>query len=172
MNKEIKMKGGRYEKDFACCAVPVVFGFASVMVSTTVYATNGMNLEGYGLRYGMGGASMAYDNGTAAMMNNPATLGLMPGNRSMWRSASWAHVQPRMTQVGYPRHLPQMPSTCRHWDGCKIRSNDIRHRHFSQGGMGANIPGLISCLWINDEVRSELGSAACLFRLPMKSARI
>ena len=59
------------------------FGIASVMVSTTVYATNGMNLEGYGpVATGMGGASMAYDNGTAAMMNNPATLGLMPeGNR-------------------------------------------------------------------------------------------
>jgi long-chain fatty acid transport protein len=25
----------------------------------------------------MGGASMAYDNGTAALMNNPATLALM-----------------------------------------------------------------------------------------------
>ncbi|NIQ10933.1 MAG: hypothetical protein GWO23_15260, partial [Gammaproteobacteria bacterium] len=42
------------------------------------HATNGMNLEGYGpIATGMGGASMAYDNGTAAMMNNPATLGLM-----------------------------------------------------------------------------------------------
>ncbi|MCK9419344.1 MAG: outer membrane protein transport protein [Nitrospirae bacterium] len=56
---------------------------ALVMVSTTAFATNGMNLEGYGpIATGMGGASMAYDNGTAAMMNNPATLGLMPeGNR-------------------------------------------------------------------------------------------
>jgi long-chain fatty acid transport protein len=42
-------------------------------------ATNGMNMEGYGpVAAAMGGASMAYDNGTAAMMNNPATLGLMP----------------------------------------------------------------------------------------------
>lgn len=41
-------------------------------------ATNGMNMEGYGATaIGMGGASMAYDNGTAAMMNNPATLALM-----------------------------------------------------------------------------------------------
>src|SRR5690606_21581711 len=47
------------------------------------HATNGMNLEGYGpIATGMGGASMAYDNGTAAVMNNPATLGLMEeGNR-------------------------------------------------------------------------------------------
>lgn len=55
------------------------FGIASVVGSTTVFATNGMNLEGYGpIATGMGGASMAYDNGDAAMMNNPATLGLMP----------------------------------------------------------------------------------------------
>ena len=47
-------------------------------------ATNGMNMEGYGpIATAMGGASMAYDNGTAAMMNNPATLGLMQeGNRA------------------------------------------------------------------------------------------
>ena len=41
------------------------------------YATNGMNVEGFGpIASSMGGASMAYDNGAAAMMNNPATLGL------------------------------------------------------------------------------------------------
>jgi long-chain fatty acid transport protein len=33
-------------------------------------ATNGMLMEGYGpIAAGMGGASMAYDNGTAAMAN-------------------------------------------------------------------------------------------------------
>ncbi|MHB0983780.1 MAG: OmpP1/FadL family transporter [Thiobacillus sp.] len=41
-------------------------------------ATNGMVMEGYGpIAAGMGGAAMAYDNGTAALANNPATLGLM-----------------------------------------------------------------------------------------------
>lgn len=44
-------------------------------------ATNGMNLEGYGVvATGMGGASMAYYNGNAGMINNPATVGfLKPG---------------------------------------------------------------------------------------------
>lgn len=47
-------------------------------ITTPAFATNGMNLEGYGpIATGMGGASMAYDNGAGAMMNNPATLGLM-----------------------------------------------------------------------------------------------
>lgn len=42
------------------------------------FATNGMLMEAYGpIAAGMGGASMAYDNGSAALANNPATLGLM-----------------------------------------------------------------------------------------------
>ncbi len=54
-----------------------------VGLAGSAYATNGMNMEGYGpIAAGMGGASMAYDNGNAAMMNNPATLGLAAdGNR-------------------------------------------------------------------------------------------
>lgn len=61
-----------------------VFAFMALAgLATSAYATNGMNVEGYGpISTGMGGASMAYDNGTAAMMNNPATLGLgADGNR-------------------------------------------------------------------------------------------
>ena len=56
----------------------------AAMLPAVVYATNGMNLEGYGpVALGMGGASMAYDNGTAAVVNNPATIGLMPdGHRA------------------------------------------------------------------------------------------
>ena len=51
---------------------------AAIVAPATGFATNGMNLEGYGpIATGMGGASMAYDNGVAAVMNNPATLGLM-----------------------------------------------------------------------------------------------
>ena len=48
------------------------------LIPLTVSATNGMNMEGYGpIAAAMGGASMAYDNGSAAMMNNPATIGMM-----------------------------------------------------------------------------------------------
>lgn len=45
-------------------------------------ATNGMIMEGYGpIAAGMGGAALAYDNGSAALANNPATLGLMADGR-------------------------------------------------------------------------------------------
>jgi long-chain fatty acid transport protein len=52
-------------------------------LSAPAFATNGMNMEGYGpVATGMGGASMAYDNGTAGLINNPATLGLMKSGTS------------------------------------------------------------------------------------------
>lgn len=50
---------------------------ATLFMVNALRATNGMNMEGYGpVATAMGGASMAYDNGTAAVINNPATLGL------------------------------------------------------------------------------------------------
>ena len=49
-----------------------------LLLASPALATNGMNLEGYGpIAHGMGGASMAFDNGSAALMNNPAALGLL-----------------------------------------------------------------------------------------------
>ncbi|HUY03756.1 MAG TPA: outer membrane protein transport protein [Rhodocyclaceae bacterium] len=46
-------------------------------------ATNGMNMAGYGpVAESMGGVSMAYDNGDAGMINNPATLGFMQSGTS------------------------------------------------------------------------------------------
>jgi len=61
----------------------LILALAAIGFTTSALATNGMNLEGYGpIATGMGGASFAYDNGTAAVMNNPATLGLgADGNR-------------------------------------------------------------------------------------------
>jgi long-chain fatty acid transport protein len=52
-------------------------------LAAPAWATNGMDMEGYGpISTGMGGASQAFDHGTAAMAQNPATLSLMaPGSR-------------------------------------------------------------------------------------------
>jgi long-chain fatty acid transport protein len=56
---------------------------AAAITTPCAFATNGMNMEGYGpVATGMGGASMAYDNGSAAVMNNPATLSLMADKSS------------------------------------------------------------------------------------------
>lgn len=59
--------------------ITCVLALAGLAVPGLALATNGMNMEAYGpTAAGMGGASYAYDNGSAAVMNNPATLGLMP----------------------------------------------------------------------------------------------
>jgi len=51
---------------------------AIALAAAEAFATNGMNMEGYGPEAtALGGASMAFDNGPAAFMNNPATIGLM-----------------------------------------------------------------------------------------------
>ena len=55
-------------------------GLLAVVATSSLLATNGMNMEGYGpVATALGGASFAYDNGTAGLINNPATLGLMDG---------------------------------------------------------------------------------------------
>jgi len=52
-------------------------------LAPAAWATNGMNMEGYGpIATAMGGASFAYDNGNAGIINNPATLGMMASGTS------------------------------------------------------------------------------------------
>jgi long-chain fatty acid transport protein len=66
----------RFLRSLVCsAALAALFGPA--------WATNGMNMEGYGpISTAMGGAAQAMDHGTAALAQNPATLGLMaPGSR-------------------------------------------------------------------------------------------
>jgi long-chain fatty acid transport protein len=62
-----------HRKRIAAC-----FAAMGVIAPGLALATNGMIMEGYGpVATAMGGAAMAYDNGTAALANNPATLALM-----------------------------------------------------------------------------------------------
>ncbi len=50
---------------------------AVLSAASTAFATNGMNLEGYGAKsHALGGTSTAYDTGNSGVTNNPATLGL------------------------------------------------------------------------------------------------
>jgi len=70
------------QKKIISQAVGVV---VAVAASGSVWATNGMNLEGYGaVSTAMGGASAAFDNGNSGVMNNPATLSLMEANTAQF----------------------------------------------------------------------------------------
>ncbi len=54
------------------------------LIAPAAWATNGMNMESFGARAaGLGGASMAYDSGNSAVMNNPATLALRPDSTEL-----------------------------------------------------------------------------------------
>lgn len=62
------------------CSVAALFVFAG---ASNAFATNGMNLEGYGSKsMSMGGTGSAYDTGNSAVMNNPTTLGFMKDGTS------------------------------------------------------------------------------------------
>ena len=61
----------------------IICAAVAATLAPAAWATNGMNMEGYGpIATGLGGASMAYDHGNAAMINNPATLGFMASGTS------------------------------------------------------------------------------------------
>ncbi|MBM4154916.1 MAG: hypothetical protein FJ221_07775 [Lentisphaerae bacterium] len=103
-------------------------------------ATNGMDLEGYGpIAQGQGGASLASDNGTAAVINNPATLSLMPdGGRRV--DVAFGLLGPDVEAS-----VPGMPVAHSSGDayfmpafGYAKRSGDFTYGIgvFGQGGMG------------------------------------
>ncbi len=149
-----------------CLSVALSVLFVSVvsvfMASTSVYATDGMNLEGYGpIATGMGGASMAYDNGTAAMMNNPATLGLMPqGNRL---DVALGYLGPHITASapGQPDAKSSRYDTfldAGHWMGPEVRPLFLWRRRVCAGRYGAEYDAnSFLAAGSGEKVRSELG---------------
>lgn len=109
---------------------------ASLTASGAAFATNGMNLEGYGpIALGMGGASMAYDNGTAAVMNNPATLGLMADGSRVDVALGFLGPDVKSTMSGDSSgNAYYMPAV-----GYAKKSGQLAYGVglFAQGGMGA-----------------------------------
>jgi len=161
----------------------LVLTTASLMTIPQIsFATNGMNLEGYGpVATGMGGTSMAYDNGTAAVMNNPATLGLMEDGESKLEVAigtlgpnigSSAPTGVNATDEDSSANLFLMPAV-----GYARKTNKLTYGFgvFSQGGMGTEyknggfmtggtVPG-IGDTFSGKTVRSEVGVGRLVFPL-------
>ncbi len=137
----------------------------SLAFASPLLATNGMNIEGYGpIAAGMGGASQAFDNGLAAMMNNPATLAL--GKDGHLLNIAVGSLGP---EIEVEQTLP---------DGSKVKdtsSSDLfvmpafgygfKDQNyvvgigvFSQGGMGAEYDNP-SLTFGEKNIRSEVGVA-------------
>ncbi|MEW5770598.1 MAG: outer membrane protein transport protein [Pseudomonadota bacterium] len=140
-----------------------LLAFAISAWAATAHATNGMNLEGYGpLGMSMGGASMAYDSGLAAMMNNPATLALSGQGSQM--ALALHHLGPDVKVQGVADSGGNsyfMPAAG--W-GRKTGALTYGVGMFAQGGMGTEY-GRSSpfSMGTGQEVRSELGVGRLIF---------
>ncbi len=108
-----------------------------------------MNMEGYGpIATALGGASMAYDNGTAALINNPATLGLMPDNARLDLALGILGPHIEVTSPATSPNIFNVPANQRASSSAKAffmpamgyarRSGDFVYGlgMFGQGGMG------------------------------------
>jgi long-chain fatty acid transport protein len=131
--------------------------------STGAYATNGMNMEGYGpVATSMGGASFAYDNGTAAMANNPATLGLMTDGSHL--DLALGVLQPDVKIEGGQKSGGDsylMPAVGWVKKGGKLTYGVGL---FAQGGMGTEYTGMDG-----QPDRSELGVGRVIFPLAFQA---
>lgn len=133
------------------------------------WATNGMNMEGYGpVSTGLGGASQAVDHGTAAMAQNPATLGLMGAGSRLDIAAGRLGPDVHSSVPGGPSSKSGgteywMPAL-----GFVRKSGALTYGAgvFAQGGMGTEY-GADSFLAVGSgqPVRSELGVGRLLFPL-------
>jgi len=154
-------------KKYLAVFYPVVLAVVSLFFASSVHATNGMNLEGYGpIATGMGGASMAYDNGTAAMMNNPATLGLMPDGDRLDAALGFLGPHVKAETPGMPESKSSADAFYMPAFGFVKKSGQLAYGAgvFSQGGMGTEFDASsFLAAGSGEKVRSELGVGRVLF---------
>lgn len=128
---------------------------------TAAMATNGMLMEGYGpISTGMGGASQSFDNGTAGMAQNPATLALMGDGSHLDLAVGF--LGPKVTSSMQNRPdarsggtLYAMPAL-----GYTTRRGALTYGIgvYAQGGMGTEYDAdSFLAMGTGERVRSELG---------------
>jgi long-chain fatty acid transport protein len=159
----------------ACSAVALL----ALLGATPAFATNGMNLEGYGSKsMAMGGTGSAYDTGNSAAMNNPATLGFMKeGNAEIGFGIRALHPDVDVTYGGQKEdsvaNAFYMPSISYMRRDGRISWGAAM---FAQGGMGTDFgsnsmlfsggqswPGGGAVPMSGQDIRSEVGVARLMF---------
>ncbi|UCG77361.1 MAG: outer membrane protein transport protein [Nitrospirota bacterium] len=141
---------------FVLMALALIVSFPAISS-----ATNGMNLEGYGpISLGMGGAGLAFDNGTAAVMNNPATLGLMDDGHRF--DVALGFLGPNVTaeMTGFPKADSSANAFFMPAFGWASKKNNLTYgiAMFAQGGMGTEYSDTsFLTAGSGEEVRSEVG---------------
>ncbi|MDH5709515.1 MAG: outer membrane protein transport protein, partial [Hylemonella sp.] len=128
---------------------------------TAAMATNGMNMEGYGpVSTGMGGASQAFDHGTAAMAQNPATLSLMSSQARLDAAIGILGPKVSSSMTGMPTADSGGTSYLMPALGYARRNGDLVYGLglMAQGGMGTEYSAnSFMAAGSGAPVRSELG---------------
>jgi len=130
----------------------LAFALAALFFNPPVFATNGVNMEGYGpLAAAMGGAGMAYDNGNAATMNNPATLALAQQGIRIDLALGRLGPSVKSNNAASDGKAYYMPAF-----GISYRRNDwiFGLGVFAQGGMGTEYADS----FVSGHLQSMLGS--------------
>ncbi len=139
---------------------------ASLAAAGQVWATNGMLMEGYGpIGLSMGGAAQAYDNGTAAMMNNPATLQL--GENGTRADIALGVLGPNVAAMGVKSGGTSYVMPAFGW----VRKNDQYSYGvgvFGQGGMGTEYAASSPFGAGTGDARSELAVGRVIFPVSMR----
>jgi long-chain fatty acid transport protein len=139
-------------------------------IASPAFATNGMNMEGYGpIATGMGGASMAYDNGTAAAVNNPTTLGLMASD-TMRLDVALGQLGPDVnsSMPGFGNAPSSGDSYIMPALGFVAKTGKLAYGVgvFAQGGMGTEYgTNSFMSMGSGKEARSELGVGRAMLPL-------
>ena len=154
----------------------LLLALTTIGFAGSALATNGMNMNGYGpVASAMGGASMAYENGTAGMMNNPATLGLMDTGSRLDVAVGFLGPDVGlngMTFTGAPWSAPSggdayyMPAI-----GWAKNNGSLTYGvgMFAQGGMGTEYGGAtMMSAGTGVDSRSEVGVGRLMAPLAMR----
>lgn len=147
---------------------------AALACSGHAWATNGMNMEGYGpISTGMGGASQAIDHGTAAMAQNPATLGLVGQGSQL--DVAFGRLGPKVSSSLSPFGTAKSTGTSYLMPamGFIRRTGAITYGLgiFAQGGMGTEYgANTFLAAGSGSPVRSELGVGRVLFPVAFQAA--
>lgn len=159
----------------ACSAVALLV----LLGATPAFATNGMNLEGYGPKsMAMGGTGSAYDIGNSAVMNNPATLGFMQeGTANVSFGLRGLHPHIKLENSGV---TDRSDATSFFMPSMSYMRRDGRFSYgvamLAQGGMGTDysddsplfsmgtsLKGVAGVSMSGEDIRSEVGVGRIMF---------
>ncbi len=145
---------------------------AMLLASLSVHATNGMLMESYGPQsLAMGGAATAFDNGTAAMMNNPATLQLGANGSCLDVALGVLGPNVKSSMTGMPTASSGGTSYVMPAMGW-VRKDDRMTWGvgvFGQGGMGTEYGAdTFLAMQTGKDVRSELAVGRVIFPVALK----